>query len=143
MVRRAIVSGWQATSRRDFELVRVRYAHDVEIEFDPDAEAIGLSGPFQGHEGILEREQTFQEEWERWEAVPAIVLDLGDQAVVLGTLYLAGKASGLELERQVAQVVTIRDGLAVHDQVFLGWDKGLRAAGLDPDALPITLPTAA
>ena len=134
LLRRAIVSGWQATSRGDFELVRVRYAGDAEFEFDPDFEAIGLTGPFQGPEA---REQTFQEEWERWEAVPVTVIDLGDRAVVLGTLRLTGKASGVELERKVAQVLTSRDGLAVHDKVFLSWDKGLRAAGLDPDAVAL------
>lgn len=140
LLRRGIVSGWDATSRRDFELVQVRYADDVESEFDPDFEAIGLAGPFHGHEGILEREQTFQQEWQRWEAVPATVLDLGDRVVVLGTVSLTGKVSGLEFEREVAQLVTFRGGLVARDQIFLAWDKGLRAAGLDPGA--IALPSA-
>ena len=135
LVRRAVVSGWHATSRRDFELVMVRYADDVEIEFDPDFETLGLAGPFRGREGILDREQTFQQEWRRWEAVPATVLDLGARQVVLGTVRLAGKASALELEREVAQLITVRAGLVVRDQIILDWEKGLRAAGLDPDAI--------
>jgi hypothetical protein len=137
LLRRAVVSGWDATTRGDFELVMVRYANDVEIKFDPDFEALGLAGPFRGHEGILQREKAFQEEWKRWEAVPATVLDLGDQVVILGTVRLVGKVSGLELEREVAQLITSRDGLAVRDHIFLNWDKGLRAAGLDPDDIPL------
>jgi ketosteroid isomerase-like protein len=132
LLRRTVASGWDATSRRDFELVMVRYADDVEIEFDPDFEAHGLAGPFQGRGGILEREQAFQEEWRQWEAVPATVLDLGDRQVILGKVRLAGKVSGLELEREVTQLVTTRAGLVVRDQIFLDWGKGLQAAGVDP-----------
>ena len=33
--------------------------------------------------------------------------------------------------------MTVRDGLVVRDQGFFGWDKGLRAAGLDPDAIAL------
>jgi hypothetical protein len=137
LVSQAVVSGWHAASRQDFELVMVRYAEDVEFEFDPEFEALGLTGPFRGREGILARDQTFQEEWQRWEAVPATVLDLGDRQVVLGTLRLAGKVSGVELEREAAQLIAVRGGLVVHDRVFLNWEKGLRAAGLDPDAIEL------
>jgi hypothetical protein len=134
LIRRAIVSGWHATSRGDFELVPVRYADDAEIEFEADFEAIGLAGPFRGHEGILQRDKAFQQEWGRFEALPGTVLDRGDLIVVLGTLRLTGKASGLELDREVAQLITLRGGLAVRDRIFLSWERGLRAAGLDPDA---------
>jgi hypothetical protein len=34
--------------------------------------------------------------------------------------------------------MTARAGLVVRDQYFFGWDKGLQAAGLDPN--DITLP---
>jgi hypothetical protein len=102
---------------------------------EADFEAIGLAGPFRGHEGILERDKAFQQEWGRFEAVPSTMLDRGDLIVVLGTVRLTGKVSGLELELEVAQLITPRDGLAVRDQIFLLWDRGLRAAGLDPDAI--------
>jgi hypothetical protein len=42
--------------------------------------------------------------------------------------------SGLELEREFAQLFTLRRGLVAHEQFFIGWEKGLRAAGLAPDA---------
>jgi hypothetical protein len=35
-----------AASRRDFELMQFRYAPDVEIEHDPDLEALGVGGTF-------------------------------------------------------------------------------------------------
>ena len=143
LLRRNVVSGWAAASRRDFELMLVLYATDVVTELDPDLEVVGLAGPFRGHEGRLEWERAFQEEWQRWEALPTTVLDLGDRQVVLGKLRLAGKVSGLELEREVAQVLTPRDGLVAHERIFMAWDKGLRAAGLDPDAIVLPPPAKA
>jgi hypothetical protein len=40
-LRRQVVSGWDAVSRRDFELMLVRYARDVEVETDPDSRSDG------------------------------------------------------------------------------------------------------
>ena len=69
--------------------------------------------------------------------LPAIVLDLGDRALVLGTVRLPGNVSGVELEREQAQLLTLRGALVAHEQFFFGWDKGLRAAGLDPGAIAL------
>jgi hypothetical protein len=138
LIRSAIVSAWQATSRKDFGPTIVRYAEDAELTFDPDLEAIGLAGPYHGRRGVVERERAFQSEWQEWNAEPLTVLDLDERLIVLGTVRLVGKASGLALEREVLQIVTGRDGVVVRDQIFFGWERGLRAAGLDPKdiALP-------
>jgi ketosteroid isomerase-like protein len=140
LLRRAVVSGWAAASRRDFELVFVRYAPDVEVEFDPDFEALGLGGTFRGPEGFLKLFQALRDAWDRWEVLPTIVLDLGDQALVLGTIRLPGTVSGLELEPEFAQLMVLSGGLVAREQAFLAWDKGLRAAGLDPDASVLPSP---
>jgi ketosteroid isomerase-like protein len=132
-----VVSGWDAAARKDFELVLVRYAPDVEVEFDPEFEANLGGGTFRGHDGFLKMQQSFNEAWERRERVPEFVLDLGDHGLWLDTFRLPGNLSGLELEREWAQLATLRDGLVGHEQYFFGWDKGLRAAGLDPDAIAL------
>jgi ketosteroid isomerase-like protein len=137
LVRRQVVSVYGAVNRRDFELLLVRYAHDVQVRFDPDLEALGLGGTFRGHDGLLKLIETFGEAWERWELLPAVVLDMGNRFVGLGRFRLPGTASGLELEREFAQVWTFRDGLVANEQEFLAWDKGLRAVGLDSNALAL------
>lgn len=138
LLRRSLISAYAAASRRDFELMLVRYAPDVEFEYDPDFEALGLGGTFRGHGGMVNMLQTWGEAWERWDVRPAAVLDLGDRFVGLGHVRLPGTASGLELEREFAQLLIVRAGVVAQEQEFLSWDKGLRAAGLDPGA--ITLP---
>jgi hypothetical protein len=137
LLRRAVVSGWDAATRYDYELMLVRYARDVEIEFDSDFEALGLGGTFRGHDGMVKVIGAFEEAWERRESLPALILDLGDRLLNLGTFRLPGTASGLEFEREFAQLSTPRGGLVARDQYFFGWDRGLRAAGLDPDAIAL------
>jgi hypothetical protein len=66
---------------------------------------------------------------------PAYVVDLGDRALALGFFHARAPASGVRLEGEIAQLTTLREGLVVHDQSWYAWEEGLRAAGLDPDAL--------
>lgn len=135
---RNTISGWDAASRRDFELMLVRYAPDVEVEFAPEFEPLGMGGTFRGHDGLLKMIQAFAgDAWEGWEMRPESVLDLGDRVLILGIFRLPGTASGLEFEREWAQLLTTRDGLVVREQEFFGWDNGLRVAGLDPDAIAL------
>jgi ketosteroid isomerase-like protein len=137
MLSREIVSGWGAAWRRDYELMLVRYARDVEFQYDTDFEALGLGGTFHGHDGIVRFLESWGEPWEGWELRPAAVLDMGDRFLALAHVRLPGTTSGVKLESEFAQLVTVRDGLVTRDQEFRAWDKGLRAAGLDPDALPL------
>ena len=137
LLRRNVVSGWDAASRRDFELMLVRYAPDVEAEFDPDFEPLGLGGTFRGHDGMLKMIEGFGEAWERWAVQPVIVLDLGERVLVLGAFRLPGNVSGVEFDQEFAQLVTRRGSRITHDRQFLTWDKGLRAAGLDPNVIAL------
>jgi ketosteroid isomerase-like protein len=137
MLRRAVTSGWDAGIRGDYELMLVRYAPDVEIETDPDFEALDRE-TFRGHEGRIEMTQTFAETWERFEMLPDILLDLGDdRLLVLGSFRLGGRGSGMELEREVAQLMTLRGGRVAREQWRFAWDKGLQVAGLNPDAIAL------
>jgi ketosteroid isomerase-like protein len=132
LVRNAL-SAYDSATRRDFGLMFVRYAEDVEWEFDPEFDALGMSGTFRGHAGALKMIDAFGEAWEEWTMYPEIVIDLGEnRGVSLGRFHLPGTASGLEFDRQYGQVLTARDGLVVREQDFLDWEKALRAAGLDP-----------
>ena len=140
MLCREIVSGWDAAWRRDYELMLVRYARDVELQYDSDFEAIGLGGTFHGHDGVVRFLDSWGEPWEGWQLLPAAVLDLGDRFLALAHVRLPGSTSGVELESEFAQLATVRDGLVTRDQEFRSWDKGLRSAGLDPDGLPLPRP---
>ena len=138
MLCREAISGWDAGWRRDYELMLVRYSREVEVEYDPDFEALGLGGTFHGHDGIVRFLESWREAWERWEHRPAAVIDMGgDQLIGLAHVRLPGTRSGVRLESEFAQLVTVRDGLCVRDHEFMSWEKGLRAAGLEPASLAL------
>jgi SnoaL-like domain len=140
ILRRQVVSGWTAGNRRDMELVLVRYAADVELEFDPGFQTLGLGDRVTGHEAFVE---AYRGVWDAFEAEiePSDVVDLGDRVLVLGLLRTRARSSGLELKREMAELSTLREGVISHDRLFLGWDVGLRAADIDPGA--INLPSGA
>jgi hypothetical protein len=137
ILRRGLLSGWAAFNRRDFELMLVRYAPDVGFEFDPGEKTLGLGGTFRGHEAMVEGLGALAEGWGQYELEPAYILDLGDRVLNLGFQHARGRASGVNLEQEVAQLVTGREGLVTHDVHFFSWEEGLRAAGLDPDAIAL------
>ena len=66
------------------------------------------------------------------------MLDLGDRLLNLGISHIRGRAGGVPLEQELAQLVTLRDGPVIRDKNVNSWEEGLRAAGLEPEA--ITLP---
>jgi ketosteroid isomerase-like protein len=134
MLRRQQISAYAAASRRDYESMLIRYSPDLEIEFDPEFEALGLSGTYRGHEGILKMIETFQEAWQGLDLVPTMFVDLGDRFLGLGRFRLRGATSGMEFDREFAQIVILKGGLVVREWDFLSWKKGFEAAGLDPDA---------
>jgi ketosteroid isomerase-like protein len=134
--RRTLISGWAAFNRRDFKLMLVRYAPDVKFEFDPGQQALDLGGIFHGHEGILDGLGQLAEGLDmRFE--PAYALDLGDRGLGLGIFHAQAPASGVQLEGEMAQLTTFRDGLVTRDQSWYSWEEGLRTAGLDPSDLAL------
>jgi ketosteroid isomerase-like protein len=123
LLRRQLVSGWAAFSRRDYTLQLVRYAPDAEYEVDPALQKLLGGGAFVGHRGMREGFAELAKDWGSWEPEPTYMLDFGDRLVNLGSFRVHARASGVELERELLQLLTIRDGLVTRDQVFLGWEE--------------------
>jgi hypothetical protein len=115
----------------------VRYAPDVEFEFDPGQQTLGLGGKFRGREEMMDGLTKWLEAWDSWEVEPACIVDLGDRVLALGIAH--ARASGVELEEEFAQIVTLREGLVAHDgpSGLIRWNDALRAAGLDPDVIAL------
>ena len=84
LLRRQLVSGWAAFNRRDFKLMLVRYAPDVEYEVDPGLQTLIGGGAFVGHLGIRDGFAELAKDWDWWETEPLYMLDFGDRLVNLG-----------------------------------------------------------
>jgi hypothetical protein len=136
-LRRAAVSGWAAATRRDFKLVLVRYAPDVEVVYAPGMQTLGLGGTFRGHAGLVEGFGKLAEVWDSMEIEPAYTVDLGERLLILGFLRSHARASGVRPDQEFAVLYTVPKRLVTHEQAFLSWEEGLRAAGLDADAIAL------
>ena len=137
LLRRALLIGWTSYERGDLELNLVLFAPDAEFEFPLGMQTLGLTGPFRGHEARRDALEKWNEAWESTELEPAYLLDLGDRVLSLGFWRVRARASGVPVEQEYSQLVEVRDGLVTRDRNFFTWDEGMRAAGLDPNAISL------
>ena len=61
-----------------------------------------------GHDGVREYLASLAEEWDDFRQEPEQLLDAGDEVVVFLNTYGRGRASGVEIELQVAHVLALR-----------------------------------
>jgi hypothetical protein len=138
-VRHAVMSGWAAVQRRDFELAVMRYAPDVVFEADAGLQTLGIPGSARGRAEMARVLAHIFDVFDRFEIAPAAIVDLSSEPliVVLGANRMHFPGSGLELEGEVAQVLTLERGLVARERDFARWDDALHAAGLDATALDL------
>jgi hypothetical protein len=137
----AVISGWAALQRRDFELMLVRYAPDVVYEADTGFQSLGIPGSARGRGEMGHVLAEIIDVWDRFALAPAAIVDLGGKSMIgLGAVRGHGPKSGIEVEVETAQLLTVERGLVVHERDFLRWDDALGAAGLDPAALDLPVP---
>jgi ketosteroid isomerase-like protein len=137
-VRHQARSGWAAASRRDWELMLLRYAPDLVYEFNAEFVALGLPERLEGRRAWIEVMSDWGDAWAQLDYTLCFVVDLGDRFLGLGRLEARGAASGVDVDRELAQVIEFRDGLVSRDRTFLNWSEGVAAAGLPAD-LPARL----
>jgi hypothetical protein len=113
----------------------VRYAPNVVYDADAGLQALGVPGSARGREQMAGVLKEILDVFDRFALAPALVVDLGESLIVLGASRVHGQRSGIELETEVAQLLTLERGLVVRERDFFRWDDALRAAALDPATL--------
>jgi ketosteroid isomerase-like protein len=87
---------------------------------------------FHGHEAALGLLTTIFEAFEEYHVEPRDFVVAGDQIVVTVRQTGRGKGSGVPLDYDMFQVLTMRDDKVVRMRVFESREAALTAAGLDP-----------
>ena len=104
---------------------------DPEIEWDTsEAPALDIGGIYRGIEGAR---QWCREWFAAWEALQFEyeLIDAGDRVVTLLDLRMRGRSTGIEMALgKHAWVTTFRDGLMVHNKLYMSQSEALEAAGL-------------
>lgn len=102
---------------------------DPDVEWQPHLAALG-GRAVRGHEGVRGYLGSLAEEWDEFRQEPEQLLDAGDEVVVFLNTYGRGRASGVEIEMQVAHVLRFEDGRCVKNVTYLDRAEALSAAGL-------------
>jgi ketosteroid isomerase-like protein len=130
LVRRAVVLGWEAMNREDFEFGLALYDPDVESIYDPGMVTLGF-GNTRGRE---ERRRMLNEAYGeafKFRFHPDELIYIGnDRMLVIGRMKGTGLISGAPGESEWANLWTVSDGLVVRDQVITSRREALKAAGL-------------
>jgi ketosteroid isomerase-like protein len=119
----------EALGAGDFEaLIRVSVP---DVEFESYLSRLSEGGTaYNGHEGLRRYQQDVNDAWEYWRIEIREYRDAGDKVVALGDIQARGRASGIEVERQMAWVITMPGEKATRLQFFLDSAEALRTAGL-------------
>lgn len=119
--------------RRDYELVLVRYAPDVEWVSDSGWVSLGVAESARGHDELM---RAVEQVWDSWGAANLAgraFIDLGDRLLTLSVLTAEGSASSAVVASEYAQLIDQVAGIVVREQDFYRWDACLDAAGLHRD----------
>jgi uncharacterized protein len=118
---------YEATNRGDPDAALEALAPEIEIHLAgvfPDLDPV-----YRGHVGVRRWVEQTREPWEELLVEPDRVIDLGARVLVLAHFHVRGR-DGIEVQRPVAHLWTMRNGQAVRMDAYSNHQNGLAAAGL-------------
>jgi hypothetical protein len=76
----------------------------------------------------------WSESWEYWGLEPLVMIDMGNRLLGLGRFKARGLTSGIKVDEEYAQLITLRagTGMVMQEHDFIDWELGLLAAGFQP-----------
>ena len=86
---------------------------DAEVEVHPALGAFLASTVYRGHEGVAAWYEETYEPWAELHAEPQRFIEAGGRTVVVSALRARVPGGQVDVEGEIAQVVTVRDGKIV------------------------------
>jgi ketosteroid isomerase-like protein len=103
---------------------------DAEVEVRPALSAFLASTVYRGHEGVATWYQETYEPWMELHAEPQRFIDAGGRMVVVVALHARVPGGQVDVEGEIAQVVTVRDGRIVRLDGYEEPDDAFAAVGV-------------
>ena len=103
---------------------------DAEVEVHPALGAFLASTVYRGHEGVAAWYEETYEPWAELHAEPQRFIDAGERTVVVAALRARVPGGRVDVEAELAQVVTVRDGKIVRLDGYEEPDAALLAVGV-------------
>jgi ketosteroid isomerase-like protein len=130
LLRRAVVSGWQALNRGDLEVSFALYHPNVVSEVAPGLVSIGL-GDTRGRDARVALQKEGLAGFGEFRFESEELIDLGDgRLLTVGRMKGSGLSSGAAFDQDWAALLTISMGWVIHEQIFLNRREALEAVGL-------------
>jgi ketosteroid isomerase-like protein len=100
----------------------------TEVELRPALSAFLASTVYRGHDGVATWYQETYEPWVELHAEPQRFIDAGERVVVVVALH--ARVRQVDVEGEIAQVVTVRDGRIVRLDGYEEPDDAFAAVGV-------------
>src|SRR6516165_10327432 len=105
-------------------------AFDADVEVRPALSAFLASPVYRGHDGVAAWYQEPYEPWVELHAEPQRFIDAGERTVVVVALHARVPGGHVDVEGEIAQVVTVRDGRIVRLDGYEEPDAAFAAVGV-------------
>ena len=112
------------------DMVALVDAFDADVEVRPALGAFLASTVYRGHEGVAAWYEETYEPWAELHAEPKRFIDAGERTVVVAALRARVPGGRVDVEAELAQVVTVRDGKIVRLDGYEEPDAALAAVGV-------------
>ena len=113
------------------DVVALVDAFDADVEVRPALGAFLASTVYRGHEGVAAWYEETYEPWAELHAEPQRFIDAGESTVVVAALRARVPGGQVDVEAELAQVVTVRDGKVNKLFIYLDRDRALADLGLE------------
>ncbi|HME05385.1 MAG TPA: nuclear transport factor 2 family protein [Solirubrobacteraceae bacterium] len=115
----------------DEDVERCLAAADPAFIFHTSGAFLPHDPVYVGHPGFRAFWRAFHEAWERLDVDIARMEDLDDRVLALMNFDAVGRASGVRVQRQIANLASFERGLIVDLRAYGTWREALRAVGLE------------
>jgi uncharacterized protein len=101
------------------DITRALDAFDPKVEWSITPEAGPAPGSYSGHEGVRDAMGSMLEVWSDYQSEPLEYIENGEFVVVRLCAHGIGRASGIQVEDEVAHLWRIKDGKIVRFAAYI------------------------
>jgi ketosteroid isomerase-like protein len=112
------------------DMVALTAVFDAEVEVRPALSAFLASTVYRGHDGVAAWYRETYEPWVQLHADPQRFIDAGERTVVVVALHARVPGGKVDVESEIAHVVTVRSGRIARLDGYEEPDAALAAVGL-------------
>jgi ketosteroid isomerase-like protein len=122
---------YECFNQRDLDALLELCAPEVEVYKDPDVVEMVAAFTPRGQERVAQYLRGWLDSWDAYQARPEQILEGGEEVAVLIHLRARGKGSQFEIEEDMADVFTVRDGKIVRLRLYIQRKDALQAIETD------------